>query len=274
MALQQYVSIQLQHDIAAKVEAVQYDTGREFHFILSDYEIPEDVKDLRIYIVKPSGAVLYNYGKLINDEIVYVPTPQTLAEVGTCNGEVQVIRGSDTLTTFPFKIEVSKNLIDNDDFASGNEFQIFDELIKSMHVYTDDFEVAENNEKTRQSNETIRKSNESTRQSNETTRKSNEDTRISNEKERQANEEKRKNAETQRQSDFDAALKSYNDSQSKIDAGLEKVNRLGEVINDDKVSTTTTYSSTKIKEVIANSFISSATEPTTQIAGCLWLKEE
>lgn len=32
------------------VDAVQYDTDREFHFVIDDYEIPEDTTDIRIYI--------------------------------------------------------------------------------------------------------------------------------------------------------------------------------------------------------------------------------
>jgi len=45
--LQQYITVQLQHDILTCFDAVQYDVGREFHFIIEDYEIQ---KILRIFV--------------------------------------------------------------------------------------------------------------------------------------------------------------------------------------------------------------------------------
>lgn len=103
-SLQQPIRVRLQHDIMPSVDAVQYDTDREFHFVIDDYEIPEDTTDIRIYIEKPSGYALYNFGSLINGEVVYQPTPQTLAEVGTSTGQVQIIKNKAVLTSFPSNV--------------------------------------------------------------------------------------------------------------------------------------------------------------------------
>lgn len=231
-ALQQPIRVRLQHDILASVDAVQYDTYREFHFIIDDYEIPEDITDIRIFIEKPSGNSLYNFGQLINGEVIYQPTPQTLAEVGTSKGQVQLIKNNIVLTSFPFIIEVQKNLVDDDGFTSGKEFLIYDELVKSMQQH--DLEIqktneqikkqettrveveksrvaAENNrvnaekarddaENTRNSQETTRQNQEVEREKKDQARETAEATRKSNESSRQATESLRQTAEENRES--------------------------------------------------------------------------
>lgn len=230
-ALQQPIRVRLQHDILSSVDAVQYDTYREFHFIIDDYEIPEDITDIRIYIEKPSGNSLYNFGQLINEEVVYQPTPQTLAEVGISKGQVQIIKNNTVLTSFPFQINVQKNLVDNDGFASGKEFLIYDELIKSVQQHDVEIQktneqikkqeaervdaeksrvTAENNrvnaekarddaENTRNSQETMRQNQEAEREKKDQARETAEATRKSNESLRQTAEENRESKESDRQ---------------------------------------------------------------------------
>ena len=196
-ALQQPIRVRLQHDILSSVDAVQYDTYREFHFIIDDYEIPEDITDIRIYIEKPSGNSLYNFGQLINEEVVYQPTPQTLAEVGISKGQVQIIKNNTVLTSFPFQINVQKNLIDNDGFASGKEFLIYDELIKSVQQH--DVEIQKTNEQIKKQ-EAERVKVEESRVNAENDRVSAENNRTQAEEERNTSENTRNNQETVRQS--------------------------------------------------------------------------
>ena len=196
-ALQQPIRVRLQHDILSSVDAVQYDTYREFHFIIDDYEIPEDITDIRIYIEKPSGNSLYNFGQLINEEVVYQPTPQTLAEVGISKGQVQIIKNNTVLTSFPFQINVQKNLIDNDGFASGKEFLIYDELIKSVQQH--DVEIQKTNEQIKKQ-EAERVKVEESRVNAENDRVSAENNRAQAEDERNTSENTRNNQETVRQS--------------------------------------------------------------------------
>ncbi len=203
-ALQQPIRVRLQHDILSSVDAVQYDTYREFHFVIDDYEIPEDITDIRIYIEKPSGNSLYNFGQLINEEVVYQPTPQTLAEVGISKGQVQIIKNNIVLTSFPFQINVQKNLIDNDGFASGKEFLIYDELIKSVQQH--DVEIQKTNEQIKKQ-EAERVKVEESRVNAENDRVSAENNRTQAEEERNTSENTRNNQETVRQSQEDERKK-------------------------------------------------------------------
>lgn len=264
-ALQQPIRVRLQHDILASVDAVQYDTYREFHFIIDDYEIPEDITDIRIFIEKPSGNSLYNFGQLINGEVVYQPTPQTLAEVGTSKGQVQLIKNNIVLTSFPFVIEVQKDLVDDDGFASGKEFLIYDELVKSMQQH--DLEIqktneqikkqetarveveksrvtAENNrvnaekarddaENTRNSQETTRQNQEAEREKKDQARETAEATRNSNESSRQTAEENRESKESDRQVAEQSRVSAEKKRESDYSAVIKKCDDAASRVNQE-----------------------------------------
>lgn len=271
-ALQQPIRVRLQHDILASVDAVQYDTYREFHFIIDDYEIPEDITDIRIFIEKPSGNSLYNFGQLINGEVIYQPTPQTLAEVGTSKGQVQLIKNNIVLTSFPFIIEVQKNLVDDDGFTSGKEFLIYDELVKSMQQH--DLEIqktneqikkqetarveveksrvtaennratAENNrvnaeearddaENTRNSYETTRQNQEAEREKKDQAREAAEATRNSNESSRQTAEENRESKESDRQVAEQSRVSAEKKRESDYSAVIKKCDDAASRVNQE-----------------------------------------
>ena len=298
--LQQPIRIRLQHNILAIGEAVQYDTYREFHFIFDDYEIPLETTDIRIYLEKPSGRAIYNYGTLINGEVVYQPTSQTLGEYGTCIGQVQIVNNDAILTTFPFKLEVQKSLVDNTSFISKDEFLILDELIKttreqskeiaalnkrvtdnensrvsseqsrvnaeSKRVSTEQSRV--NAESKRVSTEQLRVNAESKRVSTEQLRVNAENTRINQEKARVDSEQSRVNAESKRQQDTASAIKRCNDALETIDTTVRSL------VNDTTPTDETTYSSNKITSLIESHIIVSKSEPVSQLNGGLWLLEE
>ena len=289
--LQQYITVQLQHDILTCFDAVQYDVGREFHFIIEDYEIPEDITDLRIYIQKPSGLAIYNFCTLSNNEIIYQPTPQTLSEVGICVGELQIIKNSGILSSFPFKINVSENLVDNGNFSSGKEFTIFDELIKTAQQCEKELKQTNdliNEEETKRADaEKIRVNNEKDRVDAEAARNlkmtewgnaeearvESEKTRVENEGKRNDSEEKRKEAEQEREKEISNIKTTYNNSLSEINTAIKKVNSLLDgIINDDQALEDRTYSSKKIEEVVKNQFIFNELEPDSQSSGQVWLK--
>ena len=235
--LQQPIRIRLQHNILAIGEAVQYDTYREFHFIFDDYEIPLETTDIRIYLEKPSGRAIYNYGTLINGEVVYQPTSQTLGEYGTCIGQVQIVNNDAILTTFPFKLEVQKSLVDNTSFISKDEFLILDELIKTTREQSK--EIAALNKRV-----------------------------TDNENSRVSSEQSRVNAESKRQQDTASAIKRCNDALETIDTTVRSL------VNDTTPTDETTYSSNKITSLIESHIIVSKSEPVSQLNGGLWLLEE
>lgn len=277
--LQQPIRIRLQHNILAIGEAIQYDTYREFHFIFDDYEIPLETTDIRIYLEKPSGKAIYNYGTLINGEVVFQPTSQTLGEYGTCIGEVQIINNAAILTTFPFKLEVQKNLVDDTNFVSKDEFLILDELIKTAREQSKEISALNkrvtNNENSRVSAENERKSNETQRQSKENERRDSELSRISAENSRISAENNRVSAENKRQNDSANAIKNCNAAKKEVDDIMSILNtELKSAINDEIKSSITTYSSTKIVNMFENQVIASKYEPENQSNGGLWLLEE
>lgn len=284
--LQQPIRIRLQHNILAIGEAVQYDTYREFHFIFDDYEIPLETTDIRIYLEKPSGRAIYNYGTLINGEVVFQPTSQTLGEYGTCIGEVQIINNAAILTTFPFKLEVQKNLVDDTNFVSKDEFLILDELIKTSREQI--VEIKKLNKKIseqeddrvdaetrRQDNETERQTKEDRRKASELARENAEQSRVYAENSRVTAEGNRESAEDKRQNDTAIAIKNCNAAKKEVDEVMSTLNKeLKSAINDETTSSITTYSSTKIVNIFENQVIASKYEPENQNNGGLWLLEE
>lgn len=284
--LQQPIRIRLQHNISAIGEAVQYDTYREFHFIFDDYEIPLETTDIRIYLEKPSGRAIYNYGTLINGEVVFQPTSQTLCEYGTCIGEVQIINNAAIITTFPFKLEVQKNLVDDTNFVSKDEFLILDELIKTtreqiVEIKKLNKEISKQ-EEDRVDEENIRKDNETERQTEEDLRKASElaranaeQSRVNAENSRVAAEQNRESAEDKRQNNTANAIKKCNAAKKEVDDIMATLNtELKSAINDEITSSITTYSSTKIVNMFENQVIASKYEPENQSNGGIWLLEE
>lgn len=120
--------IRLHHDIMTSVNAVQGDTGRLWHFVIDDYEIPSNA-EIRLYIEKPSGKRIYNPGILQDSIISFQPTEQTLAEIGQSIGQIQITLNKQTITSYPFFLNVSKNYVLNADIESTDEFLILDNLI-------------------------------------------------------------------------------------------------------------------------------------------------
>lgn len=120
--------IRLHHDIMTSVNAVQGDTGRLWHFVIDDYEMPSNA-EIRLYIEKPSGKRIYNPGILQDSIISFQPTEQTLAEIGQSIGQIQITLNKQTITSYPFFLNVSKNYVLNADIESTDEFLILDNLI-------------------------------------------------------------------------------------------------------------------------------------------------
>ena len=120
--------IRLHHDIMTSVNAVQGDTGRLWHFVIDDYEIPSNA-EIRLYIEKPSGKRIYNPGILQDSIISFQPTEQTLAEIGQSIGQIQITLNKQTITSYPFFLNVSKNYVLNAEIESTDEFLILDNLI-------------------------------------------------------------------------------------------------------------------------------------------------
>lgn len=121
--------------LKVKIEAVQRDSGRYVEFSMRDFTIP-DAAVVRFYARKPSGKEVYN-GSDTNPEKVSIRgdtikvnlTSQTLAEVGTVIGEIQIIENKTIISSFTFLIEVKRSIASETAIESTNEYGVLDNLL-------------------------------------------------------------------------------------------------------------------------------------------------
>lgn len=121
--------------IKVKIEAVQYDSGRYIEFNVRDFEIPSGVV-ARFYARKPSGKEVYNASDTNPDKVVIDGntvkvnlTSQTLAETGIVIGEIQIIQGKITISSFTFTINVKHSIASQTAIESTNEYGVLDNLL-------------------------------------------------------------------------------------------------------------------------------------------------
>ena len=231
--------IRLHHDILTSVNAIQGDTGRMWNFVIDDYEIPTDA-EIRLYIEKPSGKKIYNPGILQDSIISFQPTEQTLAEIGQSIGQIQITLNKQTITSYPFFLNVTRNYVLNAGIESTDEFLILDNLISHVQTTTAEMKAL------------IIKFRE-----HEDARIQAENKRIEAENKRQETlknildaatnaNDKAALAETASQQATISSRKADNAAQRALDA-LDSINQaVGGVINDNKPSDVTAYSSNKV----------------------------
>lgn len=262
--------IRLHHDILTSVNAIQGDTGRLWHFVIDDYEIPTNA-EIRLYIEKPSGKRIYNLGILQDSIISFQPTEQTLAEVGQSIGQIQITLNKQTITSYPFFLNVSKNYVLNASIESTDEFLVLDNLIDEaqkttaeMKALMQKFTTQENArveaEKKRVSAENARVQAENKRQTDTSSAISKANTATTN-----ANNAAN-NANSKATLANNAATKA-NQAASTAESAATKANsaiagipvEIKKLINDTSVSSTTTYSSTKINALFTSANIKAIT---------------
>ena len=118
-----------------RVTAVQGDSGREYEFVLignGRITVP-NTASAQIYVVKPSGAKIYNACTIVDGNVVAKTTTQMLAEVGNISAQLEIIDG-DVVKSFPFLIEVKKSIVDNTAPESTNEFTALTELLAQSNA--------------------------------------------------------------------------------------------------------------------------------------------
>lgn len=168
--------IRLHHNILTSVNAIQGDTGRMWHFIIDDYEVSLDA-EVRMYVKKPSGKEIYNSGIVKEQVLSFQPTMQTLAEIGQSIGQIQIISNRQSVSTFPFFLNVEKNYILSSEITSKDEFLILDGLIdEARNVIAETRKLI----KTVTTQESSRVSAESARVEAEKLRQQNTSTAINN----------------------------------------------------------------------------------------------
>lgn len=269
--------IRLHHDILTSVNAIQGDTGRLWHFVIDDYEIPTNA-EIRLYIEKPSGKRIYNPGILQDSIISFQPTEQTLAEVGQSIGQIQITLNKQTITSYPFFLNVSKNYVLNASIESTDEFLVLDNLIDEaqkttaeMRALMQKFTTQENArveaEKKRVSAENARVQAENKRQTDTSSAisKANTATTNANNAANNANSKATlaNNAATNANDKAalaDRAKELANQAATKANQAVANIPvEIKKLINDTSASSTTTYSSTKINTLFTSANIKAIT---------------
>lgn len=293
--------IRLHHDILTSVNAIQGDTGRLWNFVIDDYEIPTDA-EIRLYLEKPSGKRIYNPGILQNSIISFQPTEQTLAEIGQSIGQIQITLNKQTITSYPFFLNVSKNYVLNADIQSTDEFLVLDNLIDEaqktiaeMKALMQKFTTQENArieaEKRRVSAESARIQAENKRQTdtsnaianankaaenantkaglaNTAANNANTKATLANDAANEANN-KAALADRAKELATQAAEKANKAAQDAWDAIEGIQGAVGGIINDTTSSVATTYSSNKINSLFASANIKAITNSQIDSLGTL-----
>ena len=262
--------IRLHHDILTSVNAIQGDTGRMWNFVIDDYEIPTDA-EIRLYIEKPSGKRIYNPGILQDSIISFQPTEQTLTEIGQSIGQIQITLNKQTITSYPFFLNVTRNYVLNAGIESTDEFLILDNLIddaqRTLAEMKPLIQTVTEQEKARVSAENIRIKAEEKRQTdtsnaiaeaNKAAENANTKATLANDAANEANN-KAALADRAKELAIQAATKANSAAQDALDA-IEGIHgAIGNVINDKVPSVATTYSSNKINALFVSANVKSIT---------------
>ncbi len=233
---EQHVRIRLNHNIISTITAVQGDTGREFYFVFDDFDITDDYDELRVYVQKPSGKEIYHYCYLANGEVVVQPTMQMLAEVGQNIGQLQIIKNHVTITSYPFYLEVERNIVYSISITSMDEYLILDDLINTCRIKINEIQTL-NELLTTQESQRVTAENE----------------RNTSEINRNNAEVAREEAETKREQDTANAIQNCTDTvngfietgQQSIDEALEScITSINEAIDNCETATTNAENAT------------------------------
>ena len=272
--------IRLHHDILTSVNAIQGDTGRLWHFVIDDYEIPTNA-EIRLYIEKPSGKRIYNPGILQNSIISFQPTEQTLAEIGQSIGQIQITLNKQTITSYPFFLNVAKNYVLNASIESTDEFLVLDNLIDEAQKTTAEMKALmqkfTTQENARVEAEKKRVSAENARVQAENKRQTDTSSAISKANNAATNANNAANNANSKATLANNAATKANQAASTAESAATKVNsaiagipvEIKKLINDTSVSSTTTYSSTKINSLFASANIKAITNSQIDSLGTL-----
>lgn len=141
MQITKEINVELQEDKQTRiVHAIQYDTNsRKIKINLMEgaekYVIETGVI-ATIYAIKPSGLSIYNNCVISDNSIIATLTTQMLAENGTVNCQIELVKGSQVLTSFEFAISVKRSVVKSNAIESEDESTVFVELIRQANEAT------------------------------------------------------------------------------------------------------------------------------------------
>lgn len=130
MKIQKRIEINLDKPgFSYPVKVVQYDTGIQLIFMISDFEIP-DGTTVTVFFLKPSGKFVYQEKNITisGNEITVNVENQAFTEKGLVEYQVALTNGNDLITSFSRIVQVEKSLTNSGAEESKTVIAAFDIL--------------------------------------------------------------------------------------------------------------------------------------------------
>ena len=112
------------------VYAMQGDTGREIECTVVDWDIPAGAT-ARVWVVKPSKKVAYNYCRIVDKAVFVSLTNQMLAEPGGAICVIEFKNGDDIVSSFTFNLYVYESA-SGDGIPSENESTVLEGMFEEL----------------------------------------------------------------------------------------------------------------------------------------------
>ena len=128
--------------VPVRFDWVQYATAPNILFVIDDY-VPGPGAQANIYIEKPDGTKIYNTCQVEENRIIYTPTTQSFAALGTNRCQLQIVEAR-TIISFLIYAEVTENILDAGAIESKDEFTALEEALQTVSEY--DGRITENAE--------------------------------------------------------------------------------------------------------------------------------
>lgn len=240
-------------DITVVIPYPQGGNAVPIYLRIADWQIPSG-STARIYMRKPSGAEIYN-DCVINGNIVQITvTTQMTVEAGWVKSTLEIVNGTDILHSFEMTLDVQATSISDNAIESKDEFTALENLVAEADQAVKDAETATEaaNTAAGTANTAAQKANTAAGTANTAAQTANTAAGTANTAANNADD-----AADLANTAADAA----NTAAQAANAAAEAVEgAVSGVINDNQVSTETTYSSQKLNEtyVLQQDYITNA----------------
>ena len=121
-------------DVPIRIDVVQYATTPSIVFVLDDYT-PGSNATANLYIQKPDGTEIYNSCTISGNQVIYKPTTQSFASLGTSKCQLQIIELSGTAVSFLVYADVTENIIDSSAIESQDEFTALEQALREVESW-------------------------------------------------------------------------------------------------------------------------------------------
>lgn len=112
----------------------QGDSAREIEVSMfaESEEIIPTTEEINVYIKKPDGMKVRNECAVSDGKIIIPIRQQSVAVPGSAEAELQIISGSDVLSTPIFKLDIMPTNIDDSEVESQNDFSLLQEALMEV----------------------------------------------------------------------------------------------------------------------------------------------